>query len=228
MPSAEAERARAEKSKEEIIREAAALLPKIRDVLTSIASKEFGRNKKVHDFISRRVEEARNVLRRPAHYYIRDNYVLAAIPSTQYMKNPERIEWVVTLDGRRVTARRAGIPLEEGTYSVTVSKYKMTCTCPDSLNTSSAADAAAERLWKGFTTRHSFSRYTLCKHTIATLAVAVATGVVDLADPAMVATLRRAVYGAALREGVEVPREKLTELFGLGRGRQRRRNTPAR
>ena len=224
MPEAQAERvAGAEKPKEEIIREAVALLPKIKELLAEIIARDFGREKRLHDFIARRAEEARNVLRRPGHYYIREGYVLAAIPSTRYMKNPERIEWVVPLDGRRVAARRAGVPPEEGVYSVTVSRYKLTCTCPDSLRTASMADSAAESLWKGFTTRHSFSRYTICKHTLAALAVAAATGIVSLPDPVLRTTLRRAVLGAALREGVPVSRDKLAEVFGLARRRTRQR-----
>lgn len=149
----------------------------------------------------------------------------AVIASTKFLeKGPLRIVKVSTPDGIEVKIP-VGIPPDEGFHITQVGPYGMKCTCEDAIMTASKADREFIKAVKalGFEELPSpivfplFSRFVLCKHTIALLAYLIAAGIIDIRSPHLRKTLALATIGAALKVmGADgLPKEEVNKTLKL-------------
>ena len=135
--------------------------------------------------------------------HLREGIKAAVATSKLLERGWERIVKFRTLDGG-VVELRFGTPIDESLYFVEISRWRMKCSCPDSVYLSSRADRAAEEVNELRPFKHYLYRYTICKHVLAALTVGVAEGILRLDDP----ILRRSIWLAVARtimgvEGVE-------------------------
>lgn len=175
------------------------------NALLSLVKRDFESDAKLTLFVMKRVSGAREVLTRERATRISESEVRERIPSSKTLEmGAPRTVRMKTLDGS-VVELPAGAPEEEAYHITHVSKYRMKCTCWDAVRTSSVADRRLEQLMREHNVEVAslgqvFSRYVLCKHTIATLARYVYEGEVDLNDDRLLDTLRLSLFAAYLRE----------------------------
>lgn len=180
-------------------------LAKISSTLLTLIKDNFNSNHKLIDFLFKRIDKAKEIIDRAGRTYFTADEVREVIPSSKTIElgMPRKLR-VKTLDGEETTLR-LGVP-EENAYHITrVSRFRLKCTCWDSIRTSSTADRKLSSLIAASETVVApasnliFSKYVLCKHTIASLARALYFGELNLDDRELLTTLKLALFGAYLR-----------------------------
>ncbi|MEM3964450.1 MAG: hypothetical protein QW584_01840 [Thermofilaceae archaeon] len=194
-------------------------LNQVKATLLAMVKEEFGNNQRLVDFVVKRVSGAREVIGRRRRTHLFDGEVRELLPSSKAVERglPRRVK-VKTFDGEEVYVA-LGVPEEEAYHVTSVSRYRMKCTCWDSIRTSSAADRRladvvelldADRAPPQAT---AFSKYIICKHTVASLARAVYVGQLELNDEELLNTLRLALLGAYLRVEEEPSGELVSRVL---------------
>ncbi|MCD6324594.1 MAG: hypothetical protein J7L55_05770 [Desulfurococcales archaeon] len=163
------------------------------------------------DFVRVRVSGALEVIVRSdekvGSIIIRGAGGTAIIASSRFLRGgAHRLVKVETPDGYEVKIP-VGVPSGEGFHVTQVGAYGMKCTCQDSVMTASKADREFIDALKelGLTEYLSslvfplFSRFVICKHTLALMSYLIASGVLTLEDPEVRRTLKLALIGAALK-----------------------------
>ena len=129
---------------------------------------------------------------------------MVLVSSRALEEGPERVIRVRTLSGDVVEVV-LGTPLEESYHVVQVGPYGLKCTCRDALMLASRADSefiAAAKLYgiKRFELQTPlFTKYVLCKHTLAAAAYALASNVLSRDLKVFREVLKLSALGAALR-----------------------------
>ena len=172
-------------------------LLEIKDKLLELNKKYFGDSDLLAREITRVTSEAREVLRRPATAVLRSGEIELVIATGESVKKPPKQFYVKALDNRvkQVITGASDNP----TYIVRVGRYRMKCGCKYSELVSSRAwrnllRYAREKRIRGLPGENMFSRYNLCKHTLATLAIGLANKVYSLNDPELVKTLQLGLF----------------------------------
>ena len=143
--------------------------------------------------------------RRISSIIVRGSSVTMIVVSSKGVE--EGVERVVierSLHGGELIERRVGVPLEEAYHVVQVGAYGMKCTCTDAVMTASRADREFERRLRGLIRRLDmpmpiFTKYVLCKHTLAALAYAFAAGVIKSDSRVINEVIKLAVKALILR-----------------------------
>lgn len=186
--------------------------------LISMVRSEFKSSPRLESFVQKRASGAREVLKRKRTTTLVADEVRERVLSSKGVEMGEpRVVKVRTLDGRTVEVR-SGAPEEEAFHVTHVSRFRMKCTCWDAVRTASVADRRLERILRerGLVARSSippFSRYVLCKHTLASLAKGLYEGVLDLDDVHLASTLRLALFAAYLKEEENPDAEVVDEML---------------
>lgn len=141
---------------------------------------------------------ARKTLRRITQYTELPNGARAVYLGSSVRSTPRMVK-IRTLDGE--TRREWTVDLAEDLHTATVTDTSMKCTCKFAELEAIRADkilASKAKEKKIQVDEYLFTRYNLCKHTLATLATALVRGDVELNDSLM-RTLERALiaYGLA-------------------------------
>lgn len=189
-------------------------LTRLRKYAYTYIRNEFGtEGRPALEFLSMRFSGAGEIIIRSdikvGSVVIRDAGAMAVMASSKLLeKGPQRILKVRTFEGD-VVEIPIGTPPEEGFHVTQVGPYGMKCTCEDAVMTSSKADkeffeglreAGVEQV-SPLLTFPLFSRFVLCKHTLALLAYLMAAGNLSLRSRVLRETLKIALIGAALRAG---------------------------
>jgi hypothetical protein len=198
-------------------------------LIGKIIDEDFKGNADVKMYVKRRIEGAREVLRRGARDFFTSQELRSEVPSAEAMKKglPKEVR-VRTLDGEEKVVR-VGASYEEAFYAVRVSRYRFKCNCQDAIMLSSAADrrfksALLRNGIKKFPTAEPiFYKYVLCKHTLAKIAEAMANpsegvGIFNV-DKAFVDTLKIALYAVYLRTSSDVDPEITEKIVRIIRRR---------
>ncbi|MEM4854978.1 MAG: hypothetical protein QXE75_06135, partial [Sulfolobales archaeon] len=161
-------------------------LSQVKATLLTMVKEEFDNNQKLIDFIVKRVSGAREVISRRRQTHLFDGEVRELFPSSKAVEKglPRRVK-VKTLNGEEMYIT-LGVPEEEAYHMTSVSRYRMKCTCWDSIYTSSVADGKLANVIKLLDVDRvpmqstMFSKYIICKHTVASLTRAIYMGQLKL------------------------------------------------
>lgn len=194
-------------------------LNQVKTTLLAVVKEEFDNNQRLVDFIAKRVSGAREVIGRRRRTHLIDGEVRELLPSSKAVERglPRRVK-VKTFNGEEVYVA-FGVPEEEAYHTTSVSRYRMKCTCWDSIRTSSTADRKLARMIELLEVggappqATAFSKYIICKHTVASLAKAIYVGQLELGDEELLNTLRLALLGAYLRVEEEPSGELVSRVL---------------
>ncbi len=193
-------------------------------------------SKELLEFLRVRVGGAAEIIARSdekiGSIIIKGSGATAIIASTKFLeKRPVRLVKVITPDGEELRVP-VGSAVDEEFHITQVGPYGMKCTCEDAVMTASRADREFIRALREAGIHEIpptlvfplFSRFVICKHTLAILSYLVAARVLSLKDLNVRRTLKLALVGALLKsagsdevgEGLllEVVRELLKEGDG--------------
>ncbi|MEM4744598.1 MAG: hypothetical protein QXE70_04265 [Ignisphaera sp.] len=193
------------------------ILNQIKKILLTIVEKEFNNNQKLIEFVIKRVSGARNVITRQSKIYLTDEEIREWIPSSKTVDKPlsRRIKFKTLNNEETYIMTRSSD--EDYYYMTSVSRYRMKCTCWDSIYTSSIADKKMFNMTKLLNIdihQHTvFSRYSICKHTIASISRAIHIGYLDINDNELLNTLRLSLLGAYLRIEEKPDKELVSRLL---------------
>lgn len=186
--------------------EALSVLEKL---ITKLIEEEFSNNPKLKQYVKKRFEGAREVLRRTSRDYFKPYELKSVVVSSKAVKRGEpKYVKLRTLEGKEILVK-VGAPDEEAYHDVSVARYRLKCTCQDALLLTSAADKKLKQalLNAGITSFPTaelvFYKYVICKHTLAKLAQAMAKpeselGVINV-DEEIADTLRIGLFAIYLR-----------------------------
>ncbi|MEM2260940.1 MAG: hypothetical protein QXK24_00670 [Ignisphaera sp.] len=192
------------------------ILNQIKKILLTIVKKEFNNNQKLIDFVIKRVSGARSVITRQTKIHLTDDEIREWIPSTKAIEGLSRRIKIKSLDNKETYIMTRSSE-EDYHYMTSVSRYRIKCTCWDSIYTSSIADKKLFNMMKQSDIdihQHDtvFSRYSICKHTIASISRAIHMGYLDINDNELLNTLRLSLLGAYLRVEEKPDKELVLKL----------------
>ncbi len=189
-------------------------LTRLKNHSFNYVKKEFGgKGLPALEFLSTRFLGATEIIIRSdvrvGSIVIRGSGATAVMTSSKLLeRGPQRILKVETFEGD-VVEIPIGTPPEEGFHITQVGLYGMKCTCEDAVMTAARADrefleglreAGVEQV-SPLLTYPIFSRFAICKHTLALIAYLMAGGVLSLRSRTLRDTLKIALVGAALKAG---------------------------
>ncbi|MEM4787822.1 MAG: hypothetical protein QXV28_07585 [Ignisphaera sp.] len=194
-------------------------LNQVKTILLTMVKEEFDNNQKLIDFIVKRISGAREVISRRRQTHLYDSEIRELLPSSKAVERglPKRVK-VKSLNNEEMYIT-LGVSEEEAYHVTSISRYRMKCTCWDSIRTSSVADKRLTDIIKLLDADKSlqqatvFSKYIICKHTIASLARAIYLGQLELSDEELLNTLRLALLGAYLRVEENLNKELLGKVL---------------
>gem|GEM_PF-4264780 len=203
-------------------------LVRMRKHLSSIIDQEFPSIKiKIEDYLSQRFLGAKEIIIRSdirfSSLVLKGNSAVALMASTKLLeKGPERIIRLKTYQGEEIELS-VGTPPEESFHITQVGPYGFKCTCEDAIMLASKADREfVEGLKRAGILNLSpvisfplFSRYILCKHTIALLALLLASKKITFRNKEFKKSLKLSLFGIALRvsETGEIEASKFVEIY---------------
>jgi len=162
----------------------------------------------VYEALMRRFRGALDIIRhskeRVLSVSVRGSGIVMIIASSKGLEEGfERIVRERSFEGY-VIEKAIGVPAEEAYHIVQVGPYGLKCTCIDSLMTSIKADKefiiGLRNLVRKFDIPTPiFTKYVLCKHTLAALSYGIAAGVIDRNSRMLNEILRLSVKALVLR-----------------------------
>lgn len=196
---------------------------KIRRYVLWYARKYYDRS--VADFLKVRFQGASEIIRRSSarvlSTIVKGSGVTIIFASSRVLEEgPERIVKVRSLDGR-VVELPLGVSAEEAYHITQVGCYGLKCTCTDALMTASKADRLFLEGLRRYDVKRVdvptpiFTKYVICKHTLATAAYALTLGVIPYDSKVFREVLKLGVLAAALRvHGLEgISKRKLVYSY---------------
>jgi len=187
------------------------------------ARRYYGRS--VADFLRVRFQGASEILRRystrVASTVVRGSGITVIFTSSKMLKEgPERIVRVRGFDGEVIELVK-GVAAEEAFHITQVGCYGLKCTCTDALITASKADKLFVEGLRMYGVRRLdvptpiFTKYVICKHTLATAAYATSLGIIPKDSKVFKEVLKLGVLATALRvNGLEgISRRTLNQAY---------------
>ena len=163
----------------------------------------------VYEALAKRFSGAADIVRnygvRVSSVTIKGSSVVMVVVSTKGIEEGvERIVVERALSNGELVERRIGAPLEEAYHIVQVGPYGLKCTCTDALITTSKADKEFEHRLRGLIKRMEvpqpiFTKYVICKHTLAALSYALAAGVLKPNSKILNEILKLAIKALVMR-----------------------------
>lgn len=164
---------------------------------------EFEGNVKMREYLEKRFMGAYEVLKRHSTARVTEYELCNTILSSKAMEEGvERKVKMKTLEGKD-TAITVGVPAEEAFHHTRVSKFRFKCTCQDAIFLATEADSKFHQilinnLKKAYEASYFFSKYVICKHTLASMAKALKNNVISI-DEDFLNTLRIALFAVYLK-----------------------------
>ena len=180
---------------------------RLRRYLLWYARRYYGRL--VADFLKTRFMGASEIIRRSSvrvlSIIIKESGVTVIFASSKVLEEgPERLIRVRSLNGS-IIELPIGVPAEKAYHITHVGPYGLKCTCTDALITASKADKIfLEELRRyGFkrvdVPTPVFTKYVICKHTLAAASYALALGVISHESRLFKEVMKLSVLATALR-----------------------------
>ena len=198
-------------------------LLRLRRYLLWYARRYYGRP--VADFLKVRFQGASEIIRRSSarvlSTIVKGSGVTIIFASSKVLEEgPERLIKVRNLNGT-VVELPLGVTAEEAYHITQVGCYGLKCTCTDALMTASKADRLFLEGLKRYGVKRVdvptpvFTRFVICKHTLAAAAYALTLGVIPYDSKVFRETLKLGVLAAALRvRGLEgISKRKLMSSY---------------
>lgn len=162
----------------------------------------------VYEALMRRFSSALDIIRyskeRVLSVSVRGSGIVMIIASSKGLEEGfERIVRERSFESY-IIEKAVGVPAEEAYHIVQVGPYGLKCTCIDSLMTSIKADKEFITSLRGLMRRFDiptpiFTKYVLCKHTLAALSYGIAAGVIDRKSRIFKEILKLSVKALVLR-----------------------------
>ena len=180
----------------------------------------------VYEALMRRFNGALDIIRhskeRVLSVSVRGSGIVMIIASSKGLEEGfERVVKERSFEGY-IIEKAIGVPAEEAYHIVQVGPYGLKCTCIDSLMTSIKADREFITGLRSLMRRFDiptpiFTKYVLCKHTLAALSYGIAAGVVDRDSRVLKEILKLSVKALVLRvKGREgLSKKTLLRMYNL-------------
>lgn len=195
----------------------------LEELVNRIVDEEFNGNPEMKQYLIKRFEGAREVLRREAEDYFTSHELRSSVPSSKSLRRKgSKYAKMKTLEGEEIIVR-LGEEDWDDFYSVKVSRHRLKCTCPDAVMLSSVADKRFNMWLKRVKLKREspepiFYRYVICKHTLAKLAKAM-TGSSGISfvniDRELVETIKIGLYAVYLRVAKEVDPSMIRKIYTI-------------
>jgi hypothetical protein len=188
----------------------------LKQVLLELNKELFDGNYEVREYLNSRVNGARDVLMsKVVDFRVTPHEVRVIFTSSEAArKGAPRTIVTGTLEGRPAKVK---VGAEVPFHYASISRYRIKCTCDDSFYLALTAGKVLESLDRRFRGKGAeiLARYTLCKHSLAGVAMALANGTVSLSDKEFKDTLKIAMLAIYLRAAKKPDPEKVRNLASL-------------